>query len=135
VERENATSVQDVLLVGYGSESRRIVSALADRARFIIVERNQAVAAQARKAGHAVIEGDASDVRTLRAARVEAVELVAITANPLDEAIVRAIRRRRPEGVILTQLSPGYDNESTDGTARMISRMSRILDFAGQVTQ
>ena len=132
MEQEQSASAQDVLLVGYGSDSRRITNAFADRpVRFIVVEKDRKVAAEARAEGHSVVEGDASDWSILREARVEGVEVVAVTPAPLDEAIVMAIRRSRPVGVILTHLSHGYTDRETDATTRMISRMKSLLDLAG----
>ena len=130
MEQEHTVSPADVLLVGYGTGSRRITGAFKARGvRFIVVEKDSQVAAEARADGHAVIEGDASDSTTLGAAAVEVVDLVAITTEQRNEEIARAVRSRRPTGVILTTLPAGFA-ESEDSTTRMIGRMTRILDYA-----
>jgi hypothetical protein len=55
--------------------------------------------------------------------------LVAVTTTRLDESVVRAIRSVRPNGLVLTHLSPGYtDPAIVDATARMIGRITRVLD-------
>ena len=46
-----------------------------------------------------------------------------------NEEIARAVRSRRPKGVILTTLPAGFA-QSEDSTTRMIGRMTRILDYA-----
>jgi Trk K+ transport system NAD-binding subunit len=129
MEQEHTGSTPDVLLVGYGTGSRRITGAFKDRGvRFIVFEKDSHVAAEARAEGHAVVEGDASDSAILRAAAVEGVDLVAITIDQRNEEIARAVRTQRPKGVILTTLPAGFA-ESEDSTTRMIGRMTRILDY------
>jgi voltage-gated potassium channel Kch len=129
MQQEKPTSGLDVLLVGFGTGSRRITEAFADRqVRFVVVEKDRAMASQARAEGHAVIEGDATEPDILRKARVDGVDLVAIPTEQLDEAVVKAIRRSRPVGLILTNLSLGFSDPEPDVMARMIGRMAKVID-------
>jgi len=130
--QEQVRAAQAVLLVGYGSRSRQITSTLADRGvRFVIVEKDRAVAEEARALGHTVVEGDATDTTVLSEAGVAAAEVVAITTGMTDETVVHAIRRKRPNGIILTNLSPGYaESELGDDAKRMSRRMMRLLELS-----
>lgn len=122
-----STARRRIVFVGYGIEAERIGPALGNRpAEITVIESDRVRADSARTAGYQVIEGDASDVGVLREARVDVAEIVAMTSLDLGEEDVRAIRRVRPTGMILTNLPKGYDQP--DALSAMMRRILRILD-------
>ncbi|MFA9415790.1 TrkA family potassium uptake protein [Natrinema sp. HArc-T2] len=79
MQRRIDDSDEHVIVCGYGMFGRTIANRLADAGRTVVViERDEDTAARVREDGHLLVEGDARQEQTLRAAGVErATKLVA----------------------------------------------------------
>ena len=95
------------VICGYGSTGRSAIRALQAQGvpldRFVVIEPDPAVVAEATAAGLVTIEGDASATATLRSAEIERAEAVVVTPNRDDTSVLVTLTARelRPDVTIV----------------------------------
>ena len=102
----NSSSLDHVIIVGFGLVGRCVADLLNHaKIRYTIVERNPVTVATQRALGREIVEGNATDVETLRQAGLATTSVLALTI-PDEEAVLSATalaRRLRPEIYIIAR--------------------------------
>ena len=102
----DSSSLDHVIIVGFGLVGRCVADLLNHaKIRYTIVERNPVTVATQRALGREIVEGNATDVETLRQAGLATTSVLALTI-PDEEAVLSATalaRRLRPEIYIIAR--------------------------------
>lgn len=100
------SSLKHVIIVGFGLAGRCVADLLNHaKIRYTILERNPVTVATQKALGRDILEGDATDVETLRRAGLATTSVLALTI-PDEDAVLSATalaRRLRPEIYIIAR--------------------------------